>query len=308
MNAATSNLPRPETFKVMLSGLEHALYRWPGPAQATVSPVLLLHGWLDQALSFSELASHLCAQREVWALDFRGHGASQWIGSGGYYHFADYQRDIADLFDLDFSFARGCDVIGHSMGGAVATYAAALFPKVIARLVTLEGFSATHRSPETAPERFKEWLDGLRKVGKGPRYYASEQDLIARASRSFPELDAAQVRLFVQRAAIATEQGFRWRYDPLHLTTSPQPFSAATFIGFASQVKVPVLAVRGSKSSMSGIGDSDIDRRLASFAGPLRLVTMEGAGHMMHLTHSQEVATLITTWLSHSAAAERGDR
>src|SRR2546430_10655465 len=55
-------------------------------------PTLLLHGWLDHAHSFDLLAP-LLPGRTV-ALDFRGHGDSQWVGAGGFYHFIEYVADL----------------------------------------------------------------------------------------------------------------------------------------------------------------------------------------------------------------------
>src|SRR5512141_2311782 len=94
----------------------HALDRGEGPL------TLLLHGWLDHAGSFDLLAP-LLPGRTV-ALDFRGHGGSEWVGAGGFYHFVEYVGDIDGVLD-----ALGADavrIVGHSMGGAVGLlYAAA---------------------------------------------------------------------------------------------------------------------------------------------------------------------------------------
>ena len=84
--------------------------------------VLLLHGFLEHAHAWDFVAPRLVdAGFAVLALDWRGHGDTQWIGAGGYYHFPDY---AADLDAIVRALGRRVALIGHSMGagGAVLTY------------------------------------------------------------------------------------------------------------------------------------------------------------------------------------------
>ena len=56
----------------------------------------LLHGFQEHAHAWDRTAPLLAASgRHVVAWDARGHGDSEWIGRGGYYHFADYVADVA---------------------------------------------------------------------------------------------------------------------------------------------------------------------------------------------------------------------
>src|SRR6185436_9723124 len=60
--------------------------------------VLLLHGFLEHAHAWDWVAPRVAeAGFHVFALDWRGHGDSQWVGDGGYYHFADYVADLAAI-------------------------------------------------------------------------------------------------------------------------------------------------------------------------------------------------------------------
>ena len=78
--------------------LRHHLLEWGGGDQV----VLLLHGFLEHAHVWELVAPRLAeAGLHVYALDWRGHGDSQWIGAGGYYHFADYLPDVHDLSALE---------------------------------------------------------------------------------------------------------------------------------------------------------------------------------------------------------------
>src|SRR5439155_1029941 len=75
--------------------------------------ILLLHGWLDHAGSFDLLAP-LLPGRTV-ALDFRGHGDSQWAGPGGFYHFVEYIADLDGALEI-LSPQEPVPIVGYSMG------------------------------------------------------------------------------------------------------------------------------------------------------------------------------------------------
>ena len=97
-------------------------------------PVILVHGWGACVYTFRHVVPALArAGRRVLALDLRGHGLSDKpVGAG------EYTLD-AILHDMrDFLPAVGidrADLLGHSLGGAVALHFALAHPDRIRRLV-----------------------------------------------------------------------------------------------------------------------------------------------------------------------------
>src|SRR5512135_2377993 len=80
--------------------------------------VLLLHGFLEHARVWDWVAPRLAAAGyHVYALDWRGHGDSQWVGAGGYYHFIDY---VADLGAVVRQLPERVALVAHSMGDGAA--------------------------------------------------------------------------------------------------------------------------------------------------------------------------------------------
>jgi pimeloyl-ACP methyl ester carboxylesterase len=86
----------------------------------TGDPVVLVHGITESAASFEPVAQRLAASHEVITLDLRGHGES---GKADTYDLAAMATDV-----LAVVAAAGVEpphLVGHSLGGTVATAAGA---------------------------------------------------------------------------------------------------------------------------------------------------------------------------------------
>lgn len=110
-------------------GLELAYYHFPAGVPSSARPLLCLHANGYPALTYTPLFERFAAAgRPVFALDFMGHGRSQATED-----FADWNffRDqalalldrLSDAGAIDSR--RGLHLIGHSIGGAVASLATA---------------------------------------------------------------------------------------------------------------------------------------------------------------------------------------
>src|SRR5262249_32648516 len=104
----------PRSRHVVANRLRHHLVEWGDRG----TPLLLLHGFLEHARAWDLVAPQLAAAGyHVFALDWRGHGDSEWIGSGGYYHFVDYSADLAFVIR---ALGGRAVLVGHSMGATSA--------------------------------------------------------------------------------------------------------------------------------------------------------------------------------------------
>ncbi|WP_432868528.1 alpha/beta fold hydrolase [Microbispora rosea] len=113
--------------RVQVNGVGIA-YRTYGPDDAP--PLILLHGLGEGMAGWDGVAGALAADRHAYALDLRGHGASDWPGDYG----LEPMRDDVLAF-LDALSLGPVDVIGHSMGGVVAYLLAAERPGRVRTLV-----------------------------------------------------------------------------------------------------------------------------------------------------------------------------
>jgi pimeloyl-ACP methyl ester carboxylesterase len=159
----------PVEHRIEANGLVHHAVEWNGGGET----VVLCHGFLDLAWSFERVARALAVRgyRAV-AFDWRGHGETEWVGRGGYYHFADYALDLHCL--LPQLSREPVHLVGHSMGGTACAYYAGTSAPHIRSVSLLEGLGPPDMPPADAPARFDAFLRGVPEArAKTPRIMAT---------------------------------------------------------------------------------------------------------------------------------------
>ena len=120
---------------VSIRGLNLCLCEWGGVGRPIV---VCLHGYLDQGAAWARVAQRFAQHGYHFiAPDARGHGRSDHAPAGSDYHFPDYLSDLDGLLDeLNVSKVL---LVGHSMGGTVASLYAGVRPERIEALGVVEG-------------------------------------------------------------------------------------------------------------------------------------------------------------------------
>jgi pimeloyl-ACP methyl ester carboxylesterase len=116
-----------QTASINLNGLTLHYYRTGGDKP----PLICLHGIMDSGRCWSGAAASLAADYDCIMPDMRGHGRSDAPASG--YTPADHTGDILALMDA-LGIGRAV-LMGHSMGGMVATQIALQAPERVRGLV-----------------------------------------------------------------------------------------------------------------------------------------------------------------------------
>jgi pimeloyl-ACP methyl ester carboxylesterase len=278
---------------VEANGLKHHVLEWNSAAGETV---VLLHGFLDLSWSFARVAARLASRYHVVAPDFRGHGDSEWVGAGGYYYFPDYILDLTRL--LPQLTRERVYIVGHSMGGTVATYYTGLFPDRVHKLALLEGIGPPGDDPALAPQRVLEHLrtmDNLR--SRKPRTLPSLDVAVETLTHIYPRAEPVLLRELAQhatrRAPEELEPGLHWKYDPQHRTRSPMPFDERVFAAFIRRITCPVLLVDSTERIASGMSNP---ARQALYTTATKRV-LANSGHMMQLDQPDAVAELVMEFL-----------
>ena len=261
-------------------------------------PIVLVHGFLDQAHSWSFFVDELVrrSRRPLWILapDCRGHGDSGWVGAGGYYHFPDYVYDLDCV--IAAAGAKRFNLIGHSMGGTISFLYAGAFPERLAKLVLIEGVGPLGMNFSDAPPKMAGWIGELHERGRNHfREYASVEAGARQLQQTNPRLQK-EFALDLARAGMKQNDKGKWvwKFDPLHRTASPQPFYTAQALEFFGRIACPVLIVDGQESRQTR--RTDKQQRYQAMQDH-RLVTIGNAGHMIHHDNPERLAEVVITFL-----------
>lgn len=266
---------------------------WDGPGERTF---VLVHGFGDLAYTWTPVAERLAAHGHVIAPDLRGHGDSEWIGPGGYYHFMDY---VADLDDVIAKLARREVVlVGHSMGGTVCGYLAGTRPARVSALVLIEGLGPPDMAAFEGPSRTAHWIDAWRAARAKARPMPSLADAAARLRKRDHLLDEELAHDLAAHGTRAVDGGYLWKHDPLHTTFGPYAYRLDAAIRYWQRITCPVLIVDGEESQFN-LAPDERARRRAHFAHH-RHVVVAGAGHAVQRHQPARLADLI---LEHAPSA-----
>lgn len=251
---------------------------------------LCLHGWLDNANSFLPLARHLPGLQLV-AMDLPGHGQSDHRSADAHYHFLDWVDDVVQLLPLLSD--KPITLIGHSMGGMIATAVAASFPELIRQVILLDSIGlVTGAEQDTATQLRKAVLSRQKRLDKRkPQYPDLHAAAAARQAQS--DFDFASALLLAERGTVQQEQGYTWSADMRLREVSAYRLSNAQAMQLIESVQAPTLAVmakQGIELMQQG------KQRWQSHYKQLELIELAG-GHHLHMTHSREVAAKISAYL-----------
>lgn len=257
----------------------------------TGSPaVLFLHGWLDHSHSFDWLAEHLPEAWRLLLLDFRGMGRSAHAPPGVHYQFADYLADVEAA--LRGTAVEAVHLVGHSLGGIVATAYAAARPERVLSLTTLDSLGPTGGSPEGAVVRLRGFLEDLaRPPHRKP--YPSVEAAAARLRETNSSLSEAAALHMALHGTEPVEAGVVFRFDPRHRRRFGSGFDEAQWLAVLAAVRCPVQLAFGAQGL--SFEDEQARTRLAALRAPPPRVLP--GGHHLHLDEPRAVAGLLQEFI-----------
>jgi pimeloyl-ACP methyl ester carboxylesterase len=175
--------------------------------------VLALHGWLDNAASFVPLAARL-PDLDLVAVDLPGHGGSAHLPPAADYLLVTFARAAFATAD-----ALGWDrfaLLGHSLGGVIASVMAAAQPQRVTRLLTIEALGALTEDEERTTQRLRDAFDAHPTLSAKQLRVFPDVDTAARArlQAGTGSLGVEAARLLVERGLRAVDGGYVWRSDP----------------------------------------------------------------------------------------------
>ena len=249
--------------------------------------LLALHGWLDNAATFDGLAPLICTHFHIVALDFPGHGRSGWRPAGTWYHYIDYVSDvIAVAYKLGW---KRFSLLGHSLGGTVASVFAACRPQSVDKLLLIEALG-----PITAPAD-----DSLGQVRRGMDQRAAFEEKLRVFSR---EDEAIEIRgkvnglsreaatALVNRGLKAVPGGFSWSSDPRLTLSTPLRYTEDQMLAVLRGIEAKTLLVLAQPEAPY-LSREMIERRIEQVRD-IAVHRLDGSHHL-HLENPAPIAKLI---------------
>jgi pimeloyl-ACP methyl ester carboxylesterase len=255
---------------------------------------LALHGWLDNAASFSRLAPRLVEALgiRVVALDFAGHGHSAALPGEHDYALWDYCHDILDAM-ADLKLERAT-LLAHSMGAGVACLLAAALPEKVVALRLIDGLGALTTDAEDAPDQLRRSLLAHRRPRRRLPHYADQTRAVAaRVAGGATPVDAETIAPVVQRNLCpAAKGGVTLGSDPRLLRPSPVRLTPDQLLAILGAIRCPTLLIEGEGGILAERPQAV--RARAAVSGLERRVLP--GGHHLHLevTRVAAVAAALT--------------
>lgn len=228
-------------------GLELAVYQWGSPSP-TLPTMVFLHGWLDHGTSWNSTALYLVELGyHCIAIDHRGHGRSGHIPLYEEYHFPDYISDLqAILKSLTLDHFV---LVGHSMGGTIASlYGAFCLPKA-AKIVLIDGLGPKHEEPDEARHRLHLHFRQRNLISK---HKPMSIDIgTKKLKRAHPFLNESSIHLEFFELTLPTEHNpdkMIWRWDPRHRNKAAIGFDLRRYLNILEWIDVRTEVIFGKNS------------------------------------------------------------
>ncbi|MEY4121435.1 MAG: hypothetical protein RLZZ457_273 [Pseudomonadota bacterium] len=288
---------------VPIRHLRYHVRQW-GTPSPDKTPLVMVHGWMDVSASFQFVIDAMRQDHWVIAPDWRGFGLTETPHTDNYW-FPDYLADLDFLLD-HYVGDRPVNLVGHSMGGHIATLYSGVRPERVAKLVNIEGFGMAATRPSQAPGRYAKWMDELKTLARGEldlKPYADLEGVAQRLIKTNPRLGTDKAHWLAQHWSSANAQG-EWRIlgHAAHKITNAQLFKVDEVLAIYERISAPMLCVVASTDSLKQWWNDqytqpEFMQRIASVPN-IRHAVIDDAGHMLHHDQPDVLARLLEEFLS----------
>lgn len=225
------------------------------------APVLLIHGLTGRGNLWGDVGRLLAGHGfHIIAYDLRGHGASDRAAE---YTLAAHVEDAAHVIE-QLNPAQA-DVIGHSIGGAVAWELATSRASLVRHLIIED------ESADALPEIVASWR---RWAVDWPTNFPAREEGLA-----FLRSQERTVEWWGASLVPASDGTWSWAFDVAAIVATAASRHERAAWDRLAQLRCPTLLIRGERSTHL---NPEVAERMARTIPHGRLLTISGADHWVH--------------------------
>lgn len=240
-------------------------------------PLIILHGLLGSSDNWHTMGQRFGALFHTFALDARNHGRSPHSDQFNYQVMAE---DVAEFMEQHR--ISSASLMGHSMGGKTAAFAALRYPELVDKLIVVDIAPRSYRA------HHDQVFNTLTSLDLSTFKY--RKDIDETLTLKIPEVS---VRQFLMKNLARDEAGnFKWK---MNLEIIEKNYSRINEeLPQDKQFNKPTLFIRGGNSDYIQMEDLPAMKRLFPDA---KLVTIKDAGHWVHVDAPEEFLSNVIEFL-----------
>lgn len=230
-------------------------------------PFLILHGLFGSSDNWHTHGKRLSEYFEVYLIDQRNHGDSDWSDEFSYDLMAEDLHQFIEEHGLE-----NLTILGHSMGGKTAMRYAQLYPNKIEKLISVDmGTQANEASHDDI-------IAGLESIDLAK--ISSRREADEQLAKFEPNRTVRQFLL--KNLHREGKDSFRWK---INIPVLAKEYAEILKGLPEEEVMLDTLFINGGKSGYIREEDKDKIRRLFPLAD---FYTIENAGHWVHAEQPEE--------------------
>ncbi|MBI5246707.1 MAG: alpha/beta hydrolase [Elusimicrobia bacterium] len=248
---------------------------WGGPG----IPLLLTHGMAAHTHWWDPVVPRWKGVFHAAALDFRGHGDSEWLGNDEAYVASHWVEDIETAREA-MGWKRFV-LVGHSMGARIALEYARRHGDRLRGVCAIDFLAEPHESSGRRREKVR---------GRAQPVYADEETMLGKFRLQPPGtlLDEAGLRELGRHGVRKTPEGWTWKFDWRSFTFPYGPVWAQLPL-----IEPAALIVRGD---LSALMPREVMDKVVAAMPRARGLAIPGAFHHVPLDKPAELAAAIAAW------------
>ena len=237
------------------------------------TPLLIVHGLYGSARNWGVISKRLSDEREIFAIDQRNHGDSQWCETQSYFDMAGDLQEFLEHFG-------SMGVLGHSMGGKAAMVLSILKPSLVEKLVIADIAPVSYFHDNT------QYIRAMKNVKLDK--LATRADAIIQLAESVPE---PELRSFFAQSIDLKNKRWKLNLDVLESEME----KIISFPQLSGKFEKVSLFLSGALSNYLQITHRPTIKKLFPKA---KFAKIPNAGHWLHAEKPREFEAAVRTFLS----------